>query len=235
MCSISARSLLMGSHCGRRGQSRLQLQTGQRRSEVVADGGEERGALLDLTLDTFLHVQERLAGLAHLSRAIGLETVSTPLPKASAAVASRSMARTWLRMNRIATAVSTQVATVSQAMRCARARRRPARAGAMMRSTPPATSPGCRGRRDSGWCRRRTAGYLAVHGRAQAAVEAWEEGAVVHRRQAGARAEARWRYSASSRLLIVMDAVPSSPARGAAGPERWPTCGGPSSASTAWS
>ena len=48
-------------------------------------------------------------------RAVRLEGgTSPPRPKASAAAASRSMARTWLRMNRMATAVSSTVATVSQ-------------------------------------------------------------------------------------------------------------------------
>ena len=43
--------------------------------------------------------------------------MSWPLPNASAASASRSMARTWLRMKSTATAVSSTVAKVSQKMK----------------------------------------------------------------------------------------------------------------------
>ena len=64
---------------------------------------------------------------------------SMPRPKASAAWARRSMARTWLRMNRIATAVSNRVATTIHRMKIwpwvAKARSR----GAMIRSTPSCT------------------------------------------------------------------------------------------------
>ena len=78
-----------------------------------------------------------MAARAHLARAVRLEGgASPPRPKASAASASRSMARTWLRMNRMATAVSSTVATVIQSTKMwpwvAKARSR----GARMRSTP---------------------------------------------------------------------------------------------------
>ncbi len=61
---------------------------------------------------------------------------SPPRPKASAASASRSMARTWLRMKRMEIPVRSTVATVIHRMKMwllvAMARSR----GAMMRSTP---------------------------------------------------------------------------------------------------
>ena len=66
--------------------------------------------------------------------------VSIPRPKASAAAASRSMARTWLRMNPTATAVSSRVAPASHSRkvkpRVEKARSR----GASTRSTPPGSA-----------------------------------------------------------------------------------------------
>jgi hypothetical protein len=64
---------------------------------------------------------------------------SSPRPNASAALASRSMARTWLRMNSSAMAVSSTVATVIHRTKMcpwvAKARSR----GASTRSTPSLT------------------------------------------------------------------------------------------------
>ena len=86
----------------------------------------------------------------------------SPRPKASAASASRSMARTWLRMNRMATAVSSTVATgqpqdedVGLGGEGPLARRDDAQ------HALPAPAPGCRRRRGSGWCRTRRAGPAA--------------------------------------------------------------------------
>ena len=65
---------------------------------------------------------------------------STPRPNASAAFASRSIARTWLRMNSRATAVSITVATLIHRTKMwplvAKARSR----GASTRRTPPFTA-----------------------------------------------------------------------------------------------
>ncbi len=72
------------------GQRQLQLQPGERGAQVVADRGQQGGALVDVALDAVLHGQERLAGLPHLARAVGLErhvgaARRTPRPRRPAA------------------------------------------------------------------------------------------------------------------------------------------------------
>jgi hypothetical protein len=142
MCSISARSRfmsgvrLLGSASGQG-----QLQAGERGAQVVAHRGQQGGALLDVALDAAAHGQEGGGGLAHLLGPVRLEgraVVAAP-ERLRRALASRSMARTWLRMNSSAMAVSSTVATVIQRTKMwpwvAKARSR----GARIRITPPST------------------------------------------------------------------------------------------------
>ena len=75
-------------------------------------------------LDAALHLDEGVAGLAHLARAARPELdASRPLPKASAASASRRIGRIWLRRNRIATPSSTSDVPTIQSDEDVRVRR----------------------------------------------------------------------------------------------------------------
>ena len=62
-------------------RGRLQLQPGERRAQVVADGGQKDGPLVDMALDAAPHVEEGLTGLAHLAGAVRLEARVVALAK----------------------------------------------------------------------------------------------------------------------------------------------------------
>ena len=53
----------------------LELEAGQNGSEIMADAGQHRGALLDVRLDAVAHFQECLAGLPHFARAARAQVV----------------------------------------------------------------------------------------------------------------------------------------------------------------
>ena len=57
----------------RRGQRQFQTQTGQGRSQVVTDGGEQGGALIDVALNAVAHGHEGDGGGANLARAVRFE------------------------------------------------------------------------------------------------------------------------------------------------------------------
>ena len=54
-------------------QRELQLEAGEDGAEVVADAGQHGRALLDLPLDALAHLDEGVAGAAHLLGAARLE------------------------------------------------------------------------------------------------------------------------------------------------------------------
>ena len=139
MCSISARSRFIASTRGAGlGQRQLQLQPRERRAQVVADRGQQGGALVDVALDALLHGEEGVAGLPHLARAVGLErrtsrALAEGLRRGRQPLDGAHLVADEQRRRR---AVSSTVARVSQKMKMwpwvAKARSR----GAMMRSTP---------------------------------------------------------------------------------------------------
>ena len=59
-------------------QRELELEAGQHGAKIVADAGEHGGALLDLPLDAFAHVDEGLCRLPHLARAARPEDADRP-------------------------------------------------------------------------------------------------------------------------------------------------------------
>jgi hypothetical protein len=58
---------------GRARQGQLQLQPGEGRAQVVADGGQKRRALVDVALDALAHVEEGPRRLSNLACAVRLE------------------------------------------------------------------------------------------------------------------------------------------------------------------
>ena len=74
--------VLLHGLCGRSGlgKGEFKAQPGQGRAQVVADRGQQGRPLLDMPLDTSLHGQEGLGGLAHLAGAVRLEGRGVPAP-----------------------------------------------------------------------------------------------------------------------------------------------------------
>ena len=64
---------------GLRDQRQRELEPGENCAQVVTDAVEHGGALLEIALDAPLHFEERMTGLAHLARALGVETRSHAL------------------------------------------------------------------------------------------------------------------------------------------------------------
>ncbi len=86
-----------------------QLHSGERRAQIVRHPGQHLGALADLALDAVAHREEGDCRLAHFDGALDFEKRrrSGPLPKLSAATASRRSDFTWLRKNTAAIASNT--------------------------------------------------------------------------------------------------------------------------------
>jgi hypothetical protein len=99
------------------GQGQLELQPGERGAQVVADRGQQGGALVDVALDAGLHGQEGGGGLPHLPRAVG--------PEGDVGALAEGLGRGRQPLDRAhlvadeqtATAVSRIVARVSQKMK----------------------------------------------------------------------------------------------------------------------
>ena len=71
MCSISETSRFISLVRGRLGERQREFQAGERSAQVVADRGQQRGALLDRAVDPDAHGVEGGGGVAHLARAAG--------------------------------------------------------------------------------------------------------------------------------------------------------------------
>lgn len=97
----------------------LKTKPGEDGAQVVAHAGQHGRSLLDLPFDAPPHLDEGLGGAADLTRAGWAEVVDRtgPLPKLSAAVASRSTGRVWLRRNSSAMIISTSDVDTIQTMK----------------------------------------------------------------------------------------------------------------------